>query len=138
MKKVFVLAALSLLLFTQASVSAADFQKNLTFAWEQTATDLPNLAKWRLHVRGAAGGPDLTVIDVPYSSGAGPTFTSAQSFTVTGAPGATVRRYFVMDAVSKGNEASGFSNETFYDFLIPFPGVSAPFGLTVNATVSPQ
>ena len=138
MKKLLLLAVLSLLLFNVASVSAADFQKNLTFAWEQSTTDLPNLAKWRLHVRGAAGGADIVVIDVPYASGAGPTFTSAQSFTVTGAPGATVRRYFVMDAVSKGNEASGFSNEIYFDFLIPFPGVSAPFGLTVTATVSPQ
>jgi hypothetical protein len=138
MKKLFVLAALTLLLFNVASVAAAEFQKNLTFAWEQETGDLPNLAKWRLHVREAAGGVDIVLIDVPYTVGAGPTFTSAQSFTVVGTPGSTVRRYFVLDAVSKGNEISGPSNEVFFDFAIPFPGVGSPFGLTVNATVQPQ
>ena len=132
-----ILAAMLLLLLAGAAL-AADFQDSLTFAWEQATGDLPNLAKWRLHVRGSAGGADAALIDIPYTSGAGPTFTTSQTFTVTGTPGATVRRWFVADAVSKNGNASGPSNEIFYDFQIPFADVTTPIELKITATMRPQ
>jgi hypothetical protein len=79
---------------------------------------------------------DGAPIVVPYTSGSGP-FTSSNSFTVVGSPGATVRKYFVLDAVGKNLNRSGFSNEVFYDFVIPFADVTTPMSLKVTITVTP-
>lgn len=126
---VFVLALSSLAM-------AADFSKSITFAWDQAATDLPNLQGWGLYVMTTSGGTKPAPIAVPYTSGNGP-FQASQSFTVTGNPGSTVRRYFVLDAVSRNGNRSGFSNEVFYDFVIPNADVTTPMTLRVIATVTP-
>ena len=129
------LIILAILIFASTAM-AADFNKSLTFAWDQASTDLPNLKEWGLYVMTASGGTKPAPIVVPYTSGSGP-FTAASTFTVTGLPGSTVRRYFVLDAVSKGGNRSGYSNEVFYDFVIPFADVTTPMSLKVTATVTP-
>ena len=116
MKKLLIVIAI--LLVTSLGF-AADFNKNLTFAWDQASTDLPNLQGWGLYIMTTSGGTKPAPIPVTYTTGTGP-FTATSSFTVTGNPGATVRRYFVVDAVGKNLVRSGFSNEVFYDFVIPF------------------
>lgn len=133
MKKLLIIIAI--LLVTSLGF-AADFSKSITFAWDQASTDLPNLKEWGLYVMTTAGGAKPTAISVPYTTGSGP-FTAASTFTVTGNPGTTVRRYFVLDAVSKNLNRSGFSNEVFYDFVIPAANVTTPMSLTVTATVTP-
>ena len=133
MKKLLIVIAI--LLVTSLGF-AADFNKNLTFAWDQASTDLPNLKEWGLYVMTSSGGTKPAAIVVPYTTGTGP-FTASSTFTVTGTPGATVRRYFVLDAVSKGLNRSGFSNEVFYDFIIPFADVTTPMTLKVTVTVTP-
>ena len=129
------LIILAILIFA-APAMAADFTKSITFAWDQSASDLPNLQGWGLYVMTASGGTKPAAIAVPYTTGNGP-FQASQSFTVTGTPGSTVRRYFVLDAVSLNGNRSGYSNEVFYDFVIPNADVTTPMSLTVNATVSP-
>jgi hypothetical protein len=115
---------------------AADFNKQLTFGWNQAAADLPNLKEWGLYVMTASGGTKPAPIVVPYTTGSGP-FTAASTFTVTGLSGSVVRRYFVLDAVNKSGDRSGFSNEVFYDFQIPYAPVTTPMSLNVTATITP-
>ena len=126
---------LSLLLLAAPAV-AADFNKSLTFAWDQASVDLPNLKEWGLYVMTSSGGTKPAPIVVPYTTGTGP-FTAVSAFTVTGVPGSMVRRYFVLDAVSKNLNRSSFSNEIFYDFQIPFADVVTPMSLKVTATIIP-
>lgn len=133
MKKLLVI--LALLVFA-VPVMAADLTQSLTFNWNQASADLPNLKEWGLYVMTTSGGTKPAPIVVTYTSGTGP-FTTDRSFTVTGLPGSTVRRYFVLDAVSKNLKRSGFSNEVFYDFQIPFSDVTTPMSLTVTVTVTP-
>jgi hypothetical protein len=129
------LIILVILILAAPSV-AADFNKSLTFAWDQASTDLPNLREWGLYVMTASGGTKPTAIMVPYTTGNGP-FTAASTFTVTGLSGSLVRRYFVLDAVNKSGLRSGYSNEVFYDFQIPYSPVTTPMSLTVTATIVP-
>ena len=125
---------IALVLLIAVPCVAADYSKSLTFQWNQTATDIPNLKEWGLYPMTASGGTKDTRITIPYTSGTGP-FQAASSFTVTGLPGSVVRRYFVLDAVSKNDNRSGFSNEVFFDFQIPFSDVTVPMSLTVTASV---
>jgi hypothetical protein len=134
LKKFFL--SLMMVLVLSSLAMAADFSKSITFAWDQAITDLPNLKEWGLYVMTASGGTKPAPIVVPYTSGNGP-FTAASTFTVTGTPGSIVRRYFVLDAVSKNLNRSGFSNEVFYDFVIPNADVTTPMTLKVTATVTP-
>lgn len=109
---------------------------SLTFGWEQTSADFPSLAGWGLYVRASSGtgAPAEQRLDVTYTGGTGP-FTSSQTFTVSGAPGSVVRKYFVLDAVNKNGKRSGPSNEVFYDFTIPWADVTTPLSLTVTVSV---
>ena len=134
MKKTLLIIAAILLV---ASTSfAADLTKSLTFQWDQATSDLPNLKEWGLYVMTTAGGTKTAPVVIPYTSGSGP-FQVANAFTVTGTPGTTVRRYFVLDAVSKNGNRSGYSNEVFYDFVIPNADVTTPMTLKVTVTVTP-
>ena len=134
MKKFFL--SIIMVLALSSLAMAADFSKQLTFGWDQAAADLPNLQGWGLYVMTASGGTKPAPIVVPYTTGNGP-FTAASTFTVTGTPGSTVRRYFVLDAVSRNGNRSGFSNEVFYDFVIPNADVTTPMSLNVTATIAP-
>jgi len=136
MKKLLLVSMLAVMLLFSTSVMAADFSKQLTFAWEQASTDLPNLQGWGLYVMTTSGGTKPAPIPVTYTSGSGP-FQASQSFTVTGLPGTTVRRFFVLDAVGKNLKRSGFSNEVFYDFVIPFSDVTTPMSLNVTVSIAP-
>lgn len=109
---------------------AADTIKTLKFGWEYEAGGLAQVSGWGLYLRSTSGGPHEQAIGVPKSS----TLTTSQTFTVSGAPGQTVRKFFVLDAVDSDGNRSGFSNEVFYDFKIP---MSAPFNLTVEVIIVP-
>lgn len=133
MKKILCIIAI---LFFTLPVFAADLSMELDFAWEQASADLPNLKEWGLYIMSSSGGTKPTPIVVSYTSGSGP-FTTSSDFTVTGTPGTTVRRYFVLDAVSKNNNRTGFSNEVYYDFEIPYANVTTPMSLTVKIKINP-
>lgn len=108
--------------------------QELTLGWDQVATDFPSLGGWTLFIRATSGGSKESQITIPYTGGTGP-FTSTQTFTVTGEAGSVVRKYFVLDAVSKNGIHSDVSNEVFYDFQIPFGNVTVPLNLTVKVKV---
>jgi len=135
MKKLIALTAILLLLAVPAL--AADFSQTLKIGWTQRTIDLPSLAKWTLYVAATPGGVGLQKIDIPYTSGAGPDFTSDQVITVTGDPGATLKRYFTLTATSKNGEETAKSNEVAWDFVIPFGDVTTPMTLTIKVVVSP-
>jgi len=133
MKRLLIILAILIL---AAPAMAADLNKSLTFSWNQTSTDLPNLQGWGLYVMTTSGGSKPAPISITYTGGNGP-FTTASAFTVTGNPGETVRRFFVIDAVGKNGARTGFSNEVYYDFVFPFADVTTPMSLTVTVTLNP-
>jgi len=113
--------------------TAADLSKSLTFAWEQDNPEY--ITGWSLHWTPTAGSGYVKVVDIPYVTGAGPTFTTSTILAVTGTPGATVNKYFVLTAVGKNGMDSEYSNEATYAFVIPYPTPSAPFNLIITVTV---
>ena len=131
MKKIITTIAMLLL---AVPAFAIDQTMTLDFSWDQASVDLPNLKEWGLYVTTTSGGSKPTPIVVPYTSGTGP-FLASRDFTVTGLPGTTVRRFFVLDAVSKNGNRSAISNEVFWDFVIPFSDVTTPMTLKVKAIV---
>ena len=136
MKKLFLVLPLILLLLTLAvPLFSADqpLSKSLSFAWEQT--DLTYINGWSLYWSPTPGSGYMKVIDIPYVAGSGPTFTTSTVLNVTGIPGATVNKYFVLTANGIQGLNSDYSNEVNYGFVIPFPVPSAPFNLKVTVTI---
>ena len=127
MKK-FVFALLILLAATFSY--ADDTTLNLIFTWDQDTT---NLDHWTLYQSDVAGGPYTKVIDIPWNGQTTEHYTATNSFTVTGNPGDTVTKYFMVTA-SSTTEESGPSNEVSQEFLIP-AHISAPFSLTITVEV---
>lgn len=119
-----------LILLVPFTVIAADTTKTLNFTWNYDAAQLSIISGWGLYMRATSGGPAEQTIGVQKGS----TLTTSQTFTVSGTPGQTVRKFFVLDAVSIDNERSGYSNEVYADFKIP---MSAPFNLTVEVIITP-
>jgi len=107
--------------------------KSLNFSWEQDNPEY--ITGWSLYWTPTAGSGYVKVVDIPYITGAGPTFTTSTILAVTGTPGATETRYFVLTATGKNVPDSAYSNEATYAFLIPFPTPSAPFNLIITVTV---
>jgi hypothetical protein len=57
--------------------------------------------------------------------------------TVTGNPGDTVTKYFVLRAVDAAGNATGWSNEVSIGFDIPIV-MNPPYEFTVEVIVQPQ
>jgi len=104
----------------------------VTFAWEQADTDLPNLSKWTLFM---SGGPSVQVIDIIYDESAGPTFTSEQQFTIDVVPDVPVQRSFYLTAWSKNGAESGPSNTVTYTFETDWLDVTVPQTLRITGVV---
>jgi hypothetical protein len=132
-----VLMILSALVFV-APMFAADqpLAKSLTFQWEQPV-DLAYINGWSLYWSPTAGSGYEKVVDIPYVAGSGPTFTTFIVLNVTGAPDATVNKYFVLTANGTNGLASVYSNEVSYGFVIPRPAPAAPFIIKITVTVGP-
>ena len=136
MKKKIFLAVIAFLML--ASVGFAQTQQAigqvLEFAWEQATEDLPGMSGWILYESSVSGSGYNAVLEIPYVSGAGPTFTGEGTIVFTGAKGATVTKYFVLTAKSKDAAVaeSDFSNEVSASIIIPFGKPSSPFTFKVN------
>ena len=126
MKKLFFVLVV---IFVLCSVNgfAAENQTTLTFAWGQDTT---NLDHWTLYQSNVAGGPYTKVLDIPWNGQSSSAYTASNNFVITGNPGETITKYFVVTA-SSVTEESGNSNEISYAFLIPAP-ISTPFSLTIT------
>jgi hypothetical protein len=125
---VFFLATVS---FAQTPVSVGQV---LTFEWEQATEDLGGLSGWVLYESMVSGSGYTKVLDIPYTSGSGPNFTSNETITFSGNKGTTVEKYFVLTAKSIDPTfgESEYSNEAMFSVTIPFGKPSSPFQLKVN------
>jgi hypothetical protein len=132
-----VLAVMFLLVPVFGFAADQPVNKSLTFQWEQSDTDLASITGWSLYMSSATGSGYVKIVDIPYVAGSGPTFTTATVLDVTGAPGETVNRYFVLTANGLGGVNSVYSNEASYGFLIPYPVPTAPFNLILKVTITP-
>ena len=113
---------------------AADHSETLEFAWEYAQPTYPEDLQFLLFMRGedAQYNYDTPIATVNYDEAVG--MRGENEFTVTGAAGETVTKYFVLRAKTNGIE-SGNSNEATWDFNIP---VSTPFSLTIKFKVTPE
>lgn len=131
------LSILFLLISVPAFAAELNTSKPLTFQWEQPV-DLEYISGWTLHWSATAGSGYVKVVDIPYVAGdAKTTFTTAAVLNVTGTPGSTVVKYFVMTASGKDGLISAYSNEISNGFYIPYPAPAAPFNLIIKVIVGP-
>ena len=101
----------------------------LTFTWEQAEADLPNLEKWTLYMSGGQS------IDIDYTEGAGPDFTSTQEFVLDVTPGVPLEKVFHLTAWSKNGTESEPSNSVSYVFETEHPNVTAPQVFRITGVV---
>lgn len=114
----------------------------LTFEWEQDVESLEYISGWVLYESATAGTGYVKVTDVVYTGPATATYVSDVTITVSGVPGTTVNRYYILKAKNKiieGAEGSGLesdpSNEVIQAYIIPIPVPNAPFNLKVKVVV---
>jgi hypothetical protein len=130
MKKIYLIM---MILFGLAvfCASAAEVSETVTFAWDH---DNPAAVKnFEMHWGVTAGGPYAELAVIP-KSGAGPGYESPVGAVVTGSPGTTETRFFVLracgDIPQEGGgtvyECSTWSNEVSHAFWIPAEGYTAP------------
>lgn len=130
-KLIFALLMLCLVLVPfVGKVGAAEV--NLTFAWEQTPSDLPQLAKWTLYYGTTSGGPYNNPIDIAYDGSSQGNFQSSE--VIIAPDGTETTFYFVMTATDKNGNESKYSNEVFK--VIDFAPPNAPFSLQVTVTTN--
>lgn len=139
-----------LIMFIPVCLYAAEVSRSITFVWNQEQSDLSSLHSWKLYWSSTSGGPYTPVLDTngnPFEIIYDPNdtdgeYTASQIMTVTGDPGATVRKYFVMTAVSADDVETEYSNEAvntatgnnYVEFRIPSE-VGVPFQLRVTVEV---
>jgi len=116
-------------LFTNAW--SAEKVQTLTFAWDYTpAAGQVAVTIWEMHWSVTEGGPYTKLADIPNSGNLQAPITA----TVTGQPGTSETRYFVLKACGDAPKEGGGteylcsvpSNETSYAFWIDVTGFSAP------------
>lgn len=135
MKKLFLSLLAALLL---ATVSFAQTPQTigqvLVFEWEQASEDLGGMSGWVLYESNVSGSGYTKVLDIPYTAGSGPTFSSEGTIIFSGVKGSTVNKYFVLTAksIDPAVAESAYSNEASTGILIPYGKPSSPFTFKVN------
>lgn len=134
MKKIALALILALLL--AAPAFGATVTESRTFQWEHVATDYPLISSWTLYQADSEAGPWVAVLTVDHPDSL-PLTTATGEFTVTGAAGATVTKYFRLTAWSRssGTETAP-SNVASTSFKIPQPEPGAPSVLTITVQVT--
>jgi hypothetical protein len=137
MKKILI-AFIAVLLLVSISFAQAPqtIGQVLVFEWEQATEDL-GISGWVLYESSVSGSGYVKVLDIPYVSGSGPTFSSDATILFSGVKGSTVNKYFVLTA--KSNDPafgeSEYSNEATASIVIPYGRPSSPFTFKVNVKV---
>jgi hypothetical protein len=138
MKKILI-AFIAVLLLVSISFAQAPqtIGQVLVFEWEQATEDLGGISGWVLYESSVSGSGYVKVLDIPYVSGSGPTFSSDATILFSGVKGSTVNKYFVLTA--KSNDPafgeSEYSNEATASIVIPYGRPSSPFTFKVNVKV---
>ena len=134
MKRIAIAILLALLLSVPSM--AATVTESRTFQWEHVATDYPLISSWTLYQADSEAGPWTAVLTVDHPDSL-PLTTATGEFTVTGAAGATVTKYFRLTAWSRssGTETAP-SNVASTSFKIPVPEPGAPSVLTITVQVT--
>ena len=113
----------------------------ITFAWDQEG-EITYLKEWRLYWADTAGGPyDTEPVAIFLFTGGGPSHQEPAEATVTGAPGTTVTKHFVLVACGDIPQQGGTtqylcsdnSNEISYNFWITAIGCSAPVNFRIES-----
>jgi hypothetical protein len=116
---------------------ADDKVETLRFTYKQDAATLSVMSGWQLHWSDVSGSGYVKALDVPKPAAPGPSFQTEAALTVTGNPGDTVTKYFVLRAVDAAGNATGWSNEVSIGFDIPIV-MNPPYEFTVEVIVQPQ
>ncbi len=111
--------------------------ETVTFGWDQN--DLTNVTQWEMDWSVTAGGPYAQLTTIPYDGSSGTAFQSPIIATVTGEPGTTETRYFVLKACGDipieggGTEyqCSSYSNEVSKGFWIPVGAYEVPINFRI-------
>jgi hypothetical protein len=131
MKKSLIATAILLMLSTVPfGINAEAADKQLTFAWEQTADDLAVLDHWTLYKSedGAAAWPWVKVGDVPYTGTPEDEYTAP--FTITVPNNAETSLFFKMIAVdTEGLESDPSEAAIPAPIVIDFLAPKAPVAL---------
>jgi len=137
MKKLFLILAILLMSVTCFAQAPQTIGQVLVFEWEQATEDLGGISGWVLYESSVSGSGYVKVLDIPYVSGSGPTFSSDATILFSGVKGSTVNKYFVLTA--KSNDPaygeSEYSNEATASIVIPYGRPSSPFTFKVNVKV---
>ena len=137
MKKLLLVVAVLLLATVSFAQAPQTIGQVLVFEWEQASEDLPGISGWVLYESNTSGSGYTKVLDIPYTSGAGPTFSSEGTILFSGVKGSTVNKYFVLTTKSADPAygESEYSNEATASIVIPFGKPSSPFTFKVNVKV---
>ena len=135
------LAIAMFFLFTSMPVLAAESAK---LTWKQTVAELPYVQEWIVY-SGDAANPTTELTRIPYDGAGAASYTSTIPITITGTPGAKVKKYFAMASVSKNGtvtaRVAGATATTpplaYLEFTVPYPNVSAPFEVIIQIVVGP-
>lgn len=134
MKKLFLILVILLISVTCFAQTPQTIGQVLVFEWEQATEDLGGISGWVLYESNTSGSGYVKVLDIPYTAGSGPTFSSEGTILFSGIKGSTVNKYFVLTA--KSNDPafgeSVYSNEAIASVVIPYGRPSSPFTFKVN------
>jgi hypothetical protein len=140
-KALFVLLAFTLVLFVSQPVFAAESAK---ITWKQATAELPYVQEWIVY-SGDAANPTVELTRIPYDGSGAASYTSTIPITVTGTPGAKVRKYFSLASVSKNGtitaKVAGATATTppvaYLEFTVPYPNVGVPFDVIISIVGTP-
>jgi hypothetical protein len=125
-----------LMVFTAKLAFAVDNTEVVTFQWDQE--DKTNLEAWEMHWSDTPGGLYSLIANIPYAGEGILTFESPVSATVSGTPGDTVTKYFVLRAcgtpAGEPYKCSTWSNEVSYVFQIPVYTFQVPVQFRIVPT----
>jgi hypothetical protein len=142
MKKALMLVqVLLLVIFFAATVVAVESAK---ITWKQPAASLPYVQEWVLFV-GDTANPTTEQARIPYDGSGAASYTTSIPITVTGTPGAKVKKYFSLASVSKnGNMTAKVAGMTavsegldYLEFTVPYPDVAVPFEVIIQIIGTP-
>jgi len=118
------------LLVTLLAVNVQAGSKSLTFGWQQSAADLPQMGTWKLYRADSQTGPWTLFDSITYNGTPQNEYTTTKVLTVPDGTEQTI--YFSVTASDKSGNESARSNvvSALIDFLSP----SVPITFTVTVT----